>query len=44
MLLNHILVMNTALQELYLGWNKFTSKTGIIIADGLNNNFNIKVN
>jgi len=36
--------MNTALQELYLGWNKFTSKTGIIIADGLNNNFNIKVN
>lgn len=35
---------NSSIQELYLNWNTIGSKAGVQIAEGLNDNFNIKVN
>ncbi|KAL4479127.1 hypothetical protein ABPG72_008957 [Tetrahymena utriculariae] len=38
-----LLMQSSYLQELYLHWNKISSKGGILIAQGLSENLNIKV-
>ncbi|KAL4432711.1 hypothetical protein ABPG74_011532 [Tetrahymena malaccensis] len=38
-----LLMKSSYLQELYLHWNKISSKGGILIAQGLSENLNIKV-
>jgi len=42
-ILKEVLIRNSSLAELYLGWNKIGSKGGVEIAAGLSNSFVLKV-